>query len=171
MVRHVLWVTLLLVATLGVSATASDKPLSVEDATEDRLIEILKPLSTSKTRSIRNLIPAPREANLTIPFAVNSAKVSAEGATALRALAKAMNSVELSSSIFDIEGHTDRSGPLKFNRVLSEQRAASVKRFLEEQGVSSDRLVSSGFGWERLLPDLEPNAPEHRRVTVRAYEK
>lgn len=162
---------LMAVAALGSGLGASERPLAVEEVTEGKLLEMLKPPAQTKTRSMRNLKPAPREANLTIPFALNSAKISPEGETALEALARAMKSAELSQSFFDLEGHTDRSGPLKFNLVLSEQRAASVRRFLEERGVSSDRLASSGYGWERLLPDFEPNAPEHRRVTIRAYER
>jgi len=150
---------------------ASEKPLPLGEITEEKLLEKLKPPATSKTRSMRNLVPAPREVNLTIPFSVNSAQISTEGEDALTALARAMNAPELSSSCFDLEGHTDRSGPLLFNKSLSERRAAAVKRFLEGQGIAPNRLNSNGYGWERLLPDLEPNAPEHRRVTVRAFEK
>jgi outer membrane protein OmpA-like peptidoglycan-associated protein len=49
-----------------------------------------------------------------------------------------------------VEGHTDNIGPAAYNKDLSERRAASVVRYLVEKGgISHERLVPAGFGFER----------------------
>ena len=39
----------------------------------------------------------------------------------------------------------------KYNKELSEQRALSVKRYLEKNGVTATRLVSKGYGEDKIL--------------------
>jgi outer membrane protein OmpA-like peptidoglycan-associated protein len=43
-------------------------------------------------------------------------------------------------------GHTDSIGKVATNQLLSEQRAASVLRYLVEKGISSSKLESTGYG-------------------------
>jgi outer membrane protein OmpA-like peptidoglycan-associated protein len=45
-----------------------------------------------------------------------------------------------------VMGFADKSGNVEYNAWLSEQRAKSVKRYLLEMGVSSDRIIVSFFG-------------------------
>ena len=47
---------------------------------------------------------------------------------------------------FTVDGHTDSVGSATSNQRLSESRAASVKAFLINKGVSAGRLTSSGYG-------------------------
>jgi outer membrane protein OmpA-like peptidoglycan-associated protein len=47
---------------------------------------------------------------------------------------------------FEIEGHTDNIGSDQFNQSLSEKRAASVRDYLVNSGVSLDSVVVRGFG-------------------------
>ena len=49
-------------------------------------------------------------------------------------------------SKFMVEGHTDSDGSNQLNQALSENRAAAVKNYLIENGISTDRLRSTGFG-------------------------
>jgi outer membrane protein OmpA-like peptidoglycan-associated protein len=58
---------------------------------------------------------------------------------------------EYPSSKFSIEGHTDSDGKDAMNQKLSEERAAAVKNYLIENGISSDRLTSAGFGETRPI--------------------
>jgi OOP family OmpA-OmpF porin len=63
-----------------------------------------------------------------------------------------------------IAGHTDRIGDAARNVLLSEQRAAVVRSFLVEKGITESRLEAIGYGHSRLLypsPDLR-----NRRVEV-----
>jgi outer membrane protein OmpA-like peptidoglycan-associated protein len=50
-----------------------------------------------------------------------------------------------------IEGHTDSQGAAAYNLSLSQQRADSVRAYLVEHGVASNRLEAEGFGETRLL--------------------
>ncbi|HXG20665.1 MAG TPA: OmpA family protein [Methylomirabilota bacterium] len=45
-----------------------------------------------------------------------------------------------------IEGHTDSKGTDSYNQTLSEERAASVRRYLVQRGVDDARIRSVGFG-------------------------
>jgi outer membrane protein OmpA-like peptidoglycan-associated protein len=63
---------------------------------------------------------------------------------------------------FLIEGHTDNTGSVSRNQVLSEQRANAVLMYLTSTGnVSSDRLVSEGRG--ELSPEFDNTTREGRK--------
>jgi outer membrane protein OmpA-like peptidoglycan-associated protein len=53
----------------------------------------------------------------------------------------------------EINGHTDNVGKPASNQTLSEKRAAAVKQYLVNNGISENRLSSAGFG------DTRPVAP------------
>ena len=65
-----------------------------------------------------------------------------------------------------IEGHTDSDGSARYNLRLSDRRAASVREYLIDEGISSHRLISVGFGEERPIAtnDTERGKAENRRV-------
>ena len=48
--------------------------------------------------------------------------------------------------LIEIQGHTDNRGNDAYNLDLSNRRAASVKRYLVDKGISDDRLTSQGYG-------------------------
>lgn len=45
-----------------------------------------------------------------------------------------------------VDGYTDATGTEEYNVWLSDKRAASVKKYLEEAGVSGSRISTKGFG-------------------------
>jgi outer membrane protein OmpA-like peptidoglycan-associated protein len=65
-----------------------------------------------------------------------------------------------------IEGHTDSRAGEVYNLDLSKRRAASVRSYLEESGVESERLCSQGFGQSRPVAenDNEEGMARNRRV-------
>lgn len=76
-----------------------------------------------------------------------------------------------------IVGHTDKLGSFEHNMVLSENRANTIRQYLLDHGVSSDRIQSvTGVAWEGgddmsadgTPIDLGPleNNPLRRRVVV-----
>ncbi len=109
-----------------------------------------------------------------ILFATQSAEVT-EGFEQLRAVAAALRQFP-ERSVF-IGGHTDKrwrsanteAEKRRRNQQLSERRARSVAEYLEEQGISRNRMKIRGYGLER--PEIDEDSEEayrrNRRVTVR----
>ena len=66
----------------------------------------------------------------------------------------------------EVQGHTDNRGSAKYNKTLSDKRAASVMKYLVSHGLSASRLTSHGYGFERpLVPNnSEVNMALNRRV-------
>jgi outer membrane protein OmpA-like peptidoglycan-associated protein len=70
-----------------------------------------------------------------------------------------------------IEGHTDAVGSFASNQLLSEQRAASLKRTLvREFGVPARALETVGYGEEFLLVPTQDENWQNRRVTLRRFD-
>ena len=67
-----------------------------------------------------------------------------------------------------IEGHTDSRGSNRSNQKLSDRRAASVRTYLMQQGVSSDRMNSVGYGEDKPIEDnsTESGRAANRRVEI-----
>jgi OOP family OmpA-OmpF porin len=65
-----------------------------------------------------------------------------------------------------IEGHTDADGSDKYNKKLSDKRAASVRTYLVEHGIAEDMLLSKGFGEEKPIAenDTDEGKAKNRRV-------
>jgi outer membrane protein OmpA-like peptidoglycan-associated protein len=74
-----------------------------------------------------------------------------------------------------VEGHSDKSGSLKYNMILSKKRANTVVRYLVGRGqVSKSRLVAQGFGPKKpLVPDAKTKEEEamNRRVEFHIVKK
>lgn len=67
-----------------------------------------------------------------------------------------------------IEGHTDSVGSEAYNLNLSQQRAESVQRFLQANGVAAGRMAMRGFGEARPVASNESDAgrQQNRRVEI-----
>jgi outer membrane protein OmpA-like peptidoglycan-associated protein len=113
-------------------------------------------------------ISAP-SANLTVDFASGSATLTPRAMTTLDQLGKALTSPQLAAYNFKIAGHTDTVGDSATNQTLSEQRAESVKSYLETKfRVSDTRLQAVGMGESDPLVPTPPNTPnqQNRRVQI-----
>lgn len=100
-------------------------------------------------RQITELNAKPTERGLVVTlgdvlFDTGRAELKSGAATNLAKLAAFLNQYQDRSVI--IEGHTDSVGNDDYNLALSQRRADSVKVWLMKQGVSSDRLITSGKG-------------------------
>ncbi|AMQ56793.1 hypothetical protein AO498_10175 [Algoriphagus sanaruensis] len=58
-----------------------------------------------------------------------------------------------------IESHTDSRASDKYNQRLSERRAKVVTKYLEEHGISADRVSSAWFSENRLVNDCGDGVP------------
>ncbi|HEY3909076.1 MAG TPA: OmpA family protein [Stellaceae bacterium] len=111
--------------------------------------------------------PAPSVTFNTIEFAFNSAQLTPGSTETLRNLGNALNHELADQKSFLIEGHTDASGGLQYNMVLSRRRADAVKDYLvQDTGVAPARLQTIGKGPTEPITGRDPYAPENRRVVV-----
>jgi OmpA-OmpF porin, OOP family len=173
-----------LAAALTLTGTALAQVQNQAPST-DAMIEQLKakpaatPFGGGRTRSLggtRNLgveaatvqeVAAERASlSLQIQFDFNSARVKPESGQALANLATALQSKDLQSAKFAIEGHTDAKGGSDYNQRLSQQRADAVREFLVSKGVDAVRLSSAGKGSSDLANKDDPLAAENRRVKI-----
>ena len=67
-----------------------------------------------------------------------------------------------------VEGHTDSIGSVRYNKELSEKRAANVRRELVNQGVPGSQISSSGFGEGAPIAtnNTELGRSRNRRVEI-----
>ena len=66
----------------------------------------------------------------------------------------------------EISGHTDNIGTDEYNLNLSQERANTVKEYLVSKGISSERIVSKGYGKTRPVAgnDTDEGRQLNRRV-------
>lgn len=78
-----------------------------------------------------------------IRFDFNDYNLSGPGQTTLGQYA---DCIKKGSLRFTLEGHADERGTDEFNMVLSQKRAASVRKYLVDLGVSGGALDTVGYG-------------------------
>ena len=68
----------------------------------------------------------------------------------------------------EVQGHTDADGNPDRNMQLSQARAESVCKFLEEQGIATNRLTAHGYGQTRPIApnDTQAGKALNRRVMI-----
>ena len=177
-------------------AVYADSPVAVrelgpDEITSEKFIEVLKPTrpvlrkrsvqmvtdaspcAGHRTRGIdlvaSNAAPVADVAAMKVEFAFNSSDLTAETKKSLSELGKALQSSDLRSYCFQIEGHTDAVGSDDYNASLSRRRAQSVVNFLSrELGVEADRLVAAGRGEGQPIADndSENGRQRNRRVQI-----
>ncbi len=102
-----------------------------------------------------------------VQFAFGSASLTEASKATLDELGKALESEQLSTFQFRINGHTDAVGERPFNQSLSESRAAAVENYLTANfAIQPERLNSQGLGEDKLLNEENPAADENRRVEI-----
>lgn len=100
----------------------------------------------------------------TFPFAQYG--VTPEAETLLSELADQMKTDP--SLKIKLSGNTDSVGSDNFNQVLSLKRAASVKAYLLQQGIESERMVLEGLGESAPIAtnETEEGRAMNRRVQI-----
>jgi chemotaxis protein MotB len=117
-------------------------------------------------------------------FTAGSADLAPEGQTQIAGVVEILNEVsgQIPSSIdwiIRVDGHTDNvplnsTGPIRDNWELSQARALSVVRFMQDQlGFDPSRLAATGFGEYR--PVADQSTPEglaqNRRIELKLTER
>jgi outer membrane protein OmpA-like peptidoglycan-associated protein len=98
-----------------------------------------------------------------IHFEVDSAVISLDSTALLEEIADTMNRNPCLKAV-EIQGHTDNTGSKEHNKVLSDQRANSVREWLLGHGVEPGRLTAQGYGQDRpISPNITPAGKERNR--------
>lgn len=94
---------------------------------------------------------------------------------------EALESIKLAEFLDDIEnpgdarihveGHADTSGSAAGNRVLAEQRAASIRQALRDNGFTAAQLVKRSYGDRapKVSNETREGRDANRRVLVTVY--
>ena len=106
-----------------------------------------------------------------VVFTTGSEKLRPRAFPTLDDIASAMQ--RFPEPYLEVSGHTDSQSSAGYNLSLSEQRAISVTRYLEERGISSDRLHPIGYGESQPIHtnDTADGRAKNRRVEFWAYTK
>ncbi|HEY7900862.1 MAG TPA: OmpA family protein [Caulobacteraceae bacterium] len=110
--------------------------------------------------------PAARR-DLLITFKVGSSELTERSKANANVFVSAMKRPELADAVFEIGGHTDASGSPDRNKILAEQRAEAVRRYMVDQGANPDRLKAVGYGSDQPADAKHPDAAVNRRVEAR----
>ena len=154
--------------------TTSDTPRS---AGEQRVLTKIRSsktrqLTASERAEVADIAKSKPSIDLEVYFDYNSSEISSAAEPNLRTLGKALTNPDLRGSVFLIAGHTDAKGGADFNQRLSERRAASVKKFLQDNyDIPDDSVATAGYGREQLKNQADPYAAENRRVQIVNLEK
>ncbi len=93
--------------------------------------------------------PEPKAEKITLEadtyFDFDKSNLKPEGKDTLDSLVRDMGDL---NSVANIEavGHTDSIGTEEYNQGLSERRAATVKDYLTDKGIDSDKIETEGMG-------------------------
>ena len=75
--------------------------------------------------------------------------------------------------VIEISGHTDNVGDVEGNQRLSESRAKTVRSYLLQKGITSDRVQAVGHGESQPIAsnDTDEGKQKNRRTEVRILSK
>jgi outer membrane protein OmpA-like peptidoglycan-associated protein len=107
-----------------------------------------------------------------VVFPFNRALVSTETKSVVDE-AIAQLKAENKGVFFEIEGHTDSTGPEEYNMKLGEERAMAVRHYLHDQhGIALSRIEVISYGETKPVVDNKTaaNRAQNRRVVINVLE-
>lgn len=147
----------------GVGALAGTAVGAYMDAQEAKLREELAGTGVSVTRMGDDLV-LNMPGNITFP--VNQHDVRGDFLPVLTSVGKVLT--EYDQTLVDVAGHTDSTGAHDYNMQLSQERAASVGKYLQAQGIEPLRIDTQGYGADHPVADnMNANGrQQNRRVEL-----
>ena len=107
-----------------------------------------------------------------VTFPLNRAEVS-DDAKAMIDEAIAQLKAENKGVFFEIEGHTDSTGPDAYNSKLGEDRAEAVRGYMHDQhGIALSRMEVISYGETKPVEDnkTREHRAQNRRVVIKVLE-
>ena len=148
--------------------THPDDELPIFDAPPDPKV-LVDILYAPRYRSVD--VPQTEAFGMTVHFDLDSSELQDRSLPMLDSVAAMLALPEARGELLVIEGHTDATGSHAYNQSLSVRRARAIKQYLvTTHGVAADRLVTLGFGEERLHDGDNPGADINRRAEFRSLD-
>ncbi|MDQ3395220.1 MAG: OmpA family protein [Bacteroidota bacterium] len=128
--------------------------------------DFVNTMSIIPAAQIKQQLDKDGKAIVYINFDTDKATLQPDGKDAVKEIAKLMK--ETNDLKLSIEGHTDDSGDVAYNKQLSQRRAETVAYELTVAAIAATRLETKGFGSEKPLVanDSETNKAKNRRVEL-----
>lgn len=150
-------------AGAGIGAVAGGGVGYYMDVQEAKLREKLQGTGVSVTRDGENII-----LNMpgSITFDTDSYQLKSQFSPVLESVAEVLK--EYKSTMIQVGGHTDSTGSVQYNMLLSQQRAQSVANALGRAGVEQVRMDIVGFGPHQPVAsnDSASGRSQNRRVEL-----
>jgi outer membrane protein OmpA-like peptidoglycan-associated protein len=129
-----------------------DRPGPIDNAGCPRIAEVVKKKLAFAAKAIQ--------------FEVNKDIIRKISFTQLDEVVKILN--EYADYEMIIDGHTDNSGKVDKNQILSQKRAESVKNYFVKKGIDAARMKATGFGDTKPLVKNTTaiNKAKNRRVEL-----
>jgi outer membrane protein OmpA-like peptidoglycan-associated protein len=108
--------------------------------------------------------------SVTVLFAVNSSKLTADSKKDLDDFAKQADGLQ--RFVIEVQGFTDKTGPATINEALSQARAEEVARYLaNEHKIPVRSLTTLGSGYALPVADdkTRDGRKQNRRVEIRLF--
>lgn len=101
-----------------------------------------------------------------ILFDFNQTELGDEAKAELDRLVKSI--ADMPDSHIRVQGHTDIVGSAEVNQAKSTERANEVAKYLEEKGISPDRITAEGLSFNVPVADnsTEEGRAKNRRVEI-----
>lgn len=133
------------------------------DKQEDKLRQELADTGVTVTRDGDNIL-LNMPGNIT--FMTASSDIQTDFYDVLEAVATVLG--EFQETRVEIAGHTDAVGSDESNMMLSQQRASAVAIYLQQQGVSLQRIDAIGLGESQPVAanDTDNGRAQNRRVEI-----
>ena len=143
----------------------------LQDLARPQIVEEVKmeeplPAPVTETQAEPEKVPL-EEAMFIVFFDWDKSSLSTGALEVLDAVAKEVNGRDDVTKVV-VSGYTDRSGPDKYNKKLSERRANAVKEALIAKGIDPSKVVTEAKGETELLVETPDNVrePANRRAQI-----
>lgn len=116
----------------------------------------LKPIESGSTITLNNIF-----------YATNQYQLQE---TSMAELEKLFTFLQQNPSVkVEISGHTDNVGSAGYNLNLSQKRAEAVYEYLVQKGISQDRIIARGYGFEKPVAsnETEEGRAQNRRTELK----
>jgi outer membrane protein OmpA-like peptidoglycan-associated protein len=147
----------------GVGGLAGGAVGTYMDRQEAKLREQLQGSGVGVTR-VGDEIVLNMPGNIT--FQTNSSDLNPQFFSVLDSVGTVLK--EYDKTVVEVVGHTDSTGAADYNQALSERRAATVASYLNNRGISKQRILAFGRGLTQPVADNSTAAGRalNRRVEL-----